>query len=71
MEKMDKGDEILELTEEELDEIEAEEDCPAVEDGSGIPEYYFSNPAPMPRSSHAPLTRRHTIFILTRKEISL
>lgn len=58
MEKMDKDDEILELTDEELDEIEAEEDCPAAEDGSGIPEYYFSNPDPYakvePRPADAP-----------------
>ncbi len=58
MDEKDKDDEILELTDEELGEIDAEEDCPSAEDGSRIPEYYFSNPDPYakvePRPADAP-----------------
>jgi len=57
MDKKDKDDEILELTDEELTEIEAEEDLDDAEEDR-IPEFYFSNPDPYakvePRSADEP-----------------
>lgn len=53
-----KNDEVIELSEEELDELFAEENCQAEDDGTEIPEYYFTNPDPYakrePRPDDAP-----------------
>ena len=52
-----KDNDAIELLDEELDELFAEENCQA-EDGREIPEYYYSNPDPYakrePRPDDAP-----------------
>ena len=54
----DRDDDIIELTEDELKEILADEDFDADEETAPIPEYYFSNPDPYakvePRPDDAP-----------------
>lgn len=58
MDRKDKDDEILEHTDDEIDEIEFEEQLAEGECEKEIPEYYFSNPAPnakvTPRPADAP-----------------
>ena len=53
-----KDNDAIELSEEELDELFAEENCQSEDDGTEIPEYYFSNPDPYakrePRPDNAP-----------------
>ena len=54
----DRDDDIIELTEDDLKEILADEDFDAEEETAPIPEYYFSNPDPYakvePRPNDAP-----------------
>lgn len=54
----DRDDDIIELTEDELKEILADEDFDADDETAPIPEYYFSNPDPYakvePRPDDAP-----------------
>lgn len=54
----DRDDDIIELTEDDLKEILADEDFDAEEETAPIPEYYFSNPDPYakvePRPDDAP-----------------
>ena len=54
----DRDDDIIELTEDDLKEILADEDFDAEEETAPIPEYYFSNPDPHakvePRPNDAP-----------------
>ena len=61
MNPKEKDDEIIELTDEELDEIFAEDNFDNSEDGSVIRSFYFSNPDPYakvePRPDDAPLFR--------------
>lgn len=54
MNPKEKDNEIIELTDEELDEIFADDDFDNGEEDGEICSFYFSNPDPMPRSSHAP-----------------
>lgn len=54
MNPKEKDNEIIELTDEELDEIFADDDFDNGEEDGEIRSFYFSNPDPMPRSSHAP-----------------
>ena len=46
MDKKKKDDEIIELTDKELDEIFADDDFDNGEDGGEIRSFYFSNPDP-------------------------
>ena len=54
----DRDDDIIELTEDDLKEILADEDFDSEEETAPIPEYYFSNPDPYakvePRPNDAP-----------------
>lgn len=58
MDKKKKDDEIIELTDEELGEIFADDDFDSGEDGGEIRSFYFSNPDPYamvePRPDDAP-----------------
>ena len=53
-----KDNDAIELSEEELDELFAEENCEAEDKGAEIPEFYFTNPDPYakrePRPDDAP-----------------
>ena len=53
-----KNDGVIELSDEELDELFAEENCQAEDDGTEIPEYYFTNPDPYAKGSRVPMTLR-------------
>lgn len=55
MDRKDKDDEILELTDDEIDEIEFEEQLAEGECEKEIPEYYFSNPAPYAKVTPRPV----------------
>ena len=55
MNPKENDNEIIELTDEELDEIFADDDFDNGEDGGEIRSFYFSNQTPMPRSSLAPM----------------
>ena len=58
MNPKEKDNEIIELTDEELDEIFADDDFDSGEDGGEIRSFYFSNPDPYakvkPRPDDAP-----------------
>ena len=54
MGEKDRDNEILELTDEELDEIEVAEGSSDDADEDRIPEYYFSNPDPYARVAPRP-----------------
>ena len=55
MNPKENDNEIIELTDEELDEIFADDDFDNGEDGGEIRSFYFSNPDPYARSSLAPM----------------
>ena len=54
MNPKENGNEIIELTDKELDEIFADDDFDNGEDGGEIRSFYFSIQTLMPRSSLAP-----------------
>ena len=64
MDPNDKNNEIIELTDEELDEIFADDDFDTAEDTGEVRSFYFSNPGPYakvePRPDDAP--RREVSF---------
>ena len=62
MNPKEKDDEIIELTDEELDEIFADDDFDSGEDGGEIRSFYFSILTRMPRSSRAPTMPQEGVF---------
>lgn len=54
MDEKRKEEEIHELTADEIDELVFEEQLASGEYDEEVPEYYFSNPTRMPRSSIVP-----------------
>ena len=70
MNPKEKDNEIIELTDEELDEIFADDDFDNGEEDGEIRSFHFSNPDPMPRSSHAPTMSLRESFLSMRRATS-
>ena len=58
MNPKEKDDEIIELTDEELDEIFVDDDFDNAEDGGEIWSFYFSNPGPYAKVKPRPKGER-------------
>ena len=69
MNPKEKDNEIIELTDEELNEIFADDDFDNGEEDGEI-SFHFSNPDPMPRSSHAPTMSLRESFLSMRRATS-
>ena len=54
MDSNDKNNEIIELTDEELDEILADDDSDTAEDTGEVRSFYFSNPDPYVKADPCP-----------------
>ena len=70
MNPKEKGNEIIELTDEELDEISADDDFDNSEEDGEIRSFHFSNPDRMPRSSHAPTMPPRGSFLSMKRATS-
>ena len=70
MNPKEKNDEIIELTDEELDEIFADDDFDNGEEDAEIRSFHFSNPDRMPRSSHAPTMPPRGSFLSMKRATS-
>lgn len=71
MDEKRKEEEILELTADEIDELVFEEQLANGEYGEEVPEYYFSNPDPYPRSSLAPMMPQSVSLLSMKRATSL
>ena len=71
MNPKEKDNEIIELTDEELDEIFADDDFDNGEEDAEIRSFYFSNPDPFASSSVRRVTRKPISFVWSLKRILL